>query len=149
MTKTQRQDLLKNLILEHEFDTQNDLVDFLNKKGLKVTQATISRDIKELGVVKVKGTIKKFKYTIIQNTENFILYNNTIKDIVTAQNIVVVKTLEGTANSVCIVIDKSQINGILGTVAGDDTIIIVTPNNEEANQVAKSIKRIVKWFLKL
>ena len=149
MTKSQRQDLLKNLILEHEFDTQNDLVDFLNKKGLKVTQATISRDIKELGVVKVKGTIKKFKYTIIQNTENFILYNNTIKDIVTAQNIVVVKTLEGTANSVCIVIDKSQINGILGTVAGDDTIIIVTPNNEEANQVAKSIKRIVKWFLKL
>lgn len=144
MTKTQRQDLLKNLILEHEFDTQNDLVDFLNKKGLKVTQATISRDIKELGVVKVKGTIKKFKYTIIQNTENFILYNNTIKDIVTAQNIVVVKTLEGTANSVCIVIDKSQINGILGTVAGDDTIIIVTPNNEEANQVAKDIKRIVK-----
>ena len=144
MTKSQRQDLLKNLILEHEFDTQNDLVDFLNKKGLKVTQATISRDIKELGVVKVKGTIKKFKYTIIQNTENFILYNNTIKDIVTAQNIVVVKTLEGTANSVCIVIDKSQINGILGTVAGDDTIIIVTPNNEEANQVAKSIKRIVK-----
>ena len=58
MTKKERQQVLKSLILEHEFDTQNDLVDFLNKKGLNVTQATVSRDIKELGIIKVKSNNK-------------------------------------------------------------------------------------------
>ena len=144
MTKKERQQVLKSLILEHEFDTQNDLVDFLNKKGLNVTQATVSRDIKELGIIKVKSN-NKYKYSIIEkNNSTHKNYTGIVLDIVCAQNIVVVKTSVGSANSICIVIDKAQIDGIIGTVAGDDTIFIVAPNNEKAISVSQELKRILK-----
>ena len=142
MTKKQRQEILKSLILELEFDTQNDLVDYLNSQGLNVTQATVSRDIKELGIVKIKSN-KKYKYSIIEKNspKNYV---GDVLEIVPAQNIIVVKTSVGTANSVCINIDKAHIEGIVGTVAGDDTIIIVTANNEKALQVTQELKGILK-----
>jgi len=144
MNKTERQKLLKELIIDHEFDTQNDLVDYLNERGLLVTQATISRDIKELGIIKIKGQ-NKYKYSFIDDSLNQNnLYNGTVLDINFAQNIVVVKTSVGAANSICIIIDNRLIDGVLGSVAGDDTIIIVTQNQEKAQCVVEELKRIFK-----
>ena len=140
MTKKERQTKLKSYILEHEFDTQNDLVDFLNQKGLNVTQATVSRDIKELGIVKVKNK-DKYRYTLIEkNLENTNGFSGVVLEVITAQNLIVVKTSVGAASSVCIFIDNAQIKGVVGTVAGDDTIIIVTQSNEEAEKNSKRQK---------
>ncbi len=144
MTKKERQTKLKSYILEHEFDTQNDLVDFLNQKGLNVTQATVSRDIKELGIVKVKNK-DKYRYTLIEkNLENTNGFSGVVLEVITAQNLIVVKTSVGAASSVCIFIDNAQIKGVVGTVAGDDTIIIVTQSNEEAVCVSQELKRVLK-----
>ncbi len=144
MTKLERQNLLKDLILEHEFKNQDDLVEYLNQKGLMVTQATVSRDIKELGIVKVKSN-KKYKYTLIENSTNVVKsYSGIVLSIQEAQNLVVIKTSVGSASSVCIFIDESKIEGIIGTVAGDDTIFVATLNNEVAKSVTKELKRILK-----
>ncbi len=146
MTKAERQNLIKNIISEFEFDTQNDLVDYLNGQGLSVTQATVSRDIKEIGIIKVKGKQKKYKYTFSakNNTQNLKLYSGIIKSVINAQNLIVIKTSEGGAGSVASFLDKSDINGVLGTIAGDDTILVVTPDNSQANSVCLELQRILK-----
>lgn len=146
MTKAKRQELIKNLIKEFEFDTQNDLVDYLNSQGLAVTQATVSRDIKSMGILKVKGKQKKFKYTLddVQSQKINKIYSDVVKNIVSAQNLIVVNTNEGTASSVATFIDKNNISGILGTIAGDDTILIVTADNNEALRLTNELYRILK-----
>ena len=146
MTKAERQSLIKNLIQEFEFDTQNDLVDYLNGQGLAVTQATVSRDIKEIGIIKVKGKQKKYRYTLSHKNEkqNLKLYSGIILSIVYAQNLIVIKTTEGGANSVASFLDKNNINGILGTIAGDDTILVVTAGNLDAQRITDELKGILK-----
>lgn len=146
MTKAQRQELIKNLIKEFEFDTQNDLVDYLNSQGLAVTQATVSRDIKAMGILKVKGKVKKFKYALddIRAQKIQKIYSNIVKKIITAQNLIVITTSEGSAGSVATFIDKSNIEGVLGTIAGDDTILIVTADNNEALRLRNELSEILK-----
>ena len=146
MTKEERQNLIKNIISKIEFDTQNDLVDYLNSQGLAVTQATVSRDIKEIGIKKVKGKQKKFRYIFVENqniSQNLKLYSGIINNIVVAQNLIVIKTTEGGASSVASFLDKSQLGGVLGTIAGDDTILVVTPSETEAINVKEQLQRIL------
>jgi len=146
MIKEERQSLIKNIISKIEFDTQNDLVDYLNSQGLAVTQATVSRDIKEIGIKKVKGKQKKFRYIFVENqniSQNLKLYSGIINNIVVAQNLIVIKTTEGGASSVASFLDKSQLGGVLGTIAGDDTILVVTPSETEAISVKEQLQRIL------
>ncbi len=146
MTKAERQDLIKSIIAEFEFDTQNDLVDYLNGQGLKVTQATVSRDIKEIGIIKVKGKQKKYRYTNSNKedgSQSLKLYSEIIKSVISAQNLIVIKTSEGGAGSVASFLDKSNIAGVLGTIAGDDTILVVTPSDKEAVIVKEQLQRIL------
>ena len=144
MKKSERQEILLKIIEENEFDTQNDLVDKLNLLGLNVTQATISRDIKDLNIVKTSGKQKEYRYAV--NFENSVennVYKNAVVSIRLAQNLIVIKTHEGNANAVASFIDKQLIDGVLGTLAGDDNLLIVAENNETAGSVKQKLDEIL------
>ncbi len=138
--KKGRQEKILELITKYEIETQDDLMDMLMIEGYKVTQATVSRDIRDLDLVKVAAAGGTYKYVVSHisksGTGGVSLLRNPIVDTVTgitcAQNIIVVKTTPGMAQAVATFIDRMPDSGILGCVAGDDTIMIVTPDNDSA-----------------
>lgn len=145
MNKRLRQKMILDIIESIETETQEDLAQELQKKGILVTQATLSRDIRELNLIKTAGKYKKHKYASISENEHadkkFLnVFLNCVTDIESAQNIVVVKTLNGNGNSAGIVVDNMNMTEIVGSVAGDDTLLIVTKSNEDAERVTKKLK---------
>ncbi len=148
MTKKDRLKFILKLIEEKEIGTQEELTDELNENGFGVSQATVSRDINELALVKVEALGKRVKYakpvsTISEIPQNLIdIFRHVTESIVAANNLIVIKTLTGNANSVAMVIDKLHIPEVLGTVAGDDTLLIVAKNNFDAEKIVKSLKKI-------
>ncbi len=145
MGKNARQKKLVEIINSMEIDTQEELARILNENNFNVTQATVSRDIKELNIIKVSGNVRKYKYAIIQRNEQndmeklINLFKGAVVSVTVAQNLVVIKTLVGNGLSCGTTIDKMKIPEIVGCVGGDDTIIIVTKNNEDALTVEKTI----------
>lgn len=145
MNKRLRQKMILDIIESIETETQEDLAQELQKKGILVTQATLSRDIRELNLIKTAGKYKKHKYANRSENEHadkkFLnVFLNCVTDIESAQNIVVVKTLNGNGNSAGIVVDNMNMTEIVGSVAGDDTLLIVTKSNEDAERVTKKLK---------
>ena len=143
MSSKTRQQILLDIVTLHEIDKQEDLVSILHEYGIDVTQATISRDIKQLGLVKVAGSTKKYRYTQVQFREKGLKnkYDNIFKECVlglqSAGNILVIKTVSGAANSAGAYIDNLMIPTILGTIAGDDTIICVATTEKDAQDALK------------
>lgn len=131
-----RQEKILELIKNHEIDTQERLVAKLKDAGFDVTQATVSRDIKELQLIKRPGPSGRSCYA--QNTskdspvnERFSkILKETILSIQAAENIIVIKTLSGCANAAAEAIDTSGIDEIVGSLAGDNTIFMVTESKE-------------------
>lgn len=148
--KKGRQEKILELISKNNIETQDDLIAHLVKEGYKVTQATISRDIRDLNLVKVAGIDGTYKYVVSQvsnsNAEqNGLLVRSvmdTVRSVVCAQNIVVLKTVAGMAQAVAITVDHMPEENILGCVAGDDTIIVVTRDTESAVTVAQKIEKL-------
>ena len=144
--KTQRQQTILQLISEHEIETQDELISMLKADGYKVTQATISRDIRELKISKVLGAGGKYHYAIHGNSEPIHktafknAYTSAIISIESVGNIIVVKTHPGLAQAVAAGIDAMHINGILGCVAGDDTIITVARDADIASEEIYRLK---------
>ena len=149
MNKTVRQDKIIEIISNKEVETQEELVSILNDQNFNVTQATVSRDIKELGLIKVVGKNKKHAYACahkIDDTQEirlFHLFKNCVVSIDVAKNIVVVKTLGGNGNSAGVMIDKLKLEQIVGSVAGDDTVIIVTRTDEDAFAVSERLNELL------
>ena len=149
MEKTSRQDKIIELIELYEVDTQAELADLLNGVGYDVTQATVSRDIKELGLIKVSGREKKFRYAVNRaddrNTDNknLTLFKNCVLSVDNANNLIVVKTLSGHGNSAGIIIDDMKLPDILGSIAGDDTILIVAKSETSALAVVEKLRKIL------
>ncbi len=146
MGKNARQEKLLEIINTYEIDTQEELAKILNENNFNVTQATVSRDIKDLNLIKVSGKTKKYKYAVIQQNEQrdiykmFNLFKVSVLSVTSAQNIVVVKTLMGNGLSAATAIDKMKIPEVLGCIGGDDTIIIVTKSNEDAISVEQKLR---------
>lgn len=132
-----RQNKILDIINTHEVETQERLVTLLRKSGYKVTQATISRDIKELQLVKTLSSSGKYKYTvgtIIDQpiSDRYIkIFKETIQTVACSGNIIVVKTLSGCANAAAEAIDTLNIPNVVGSIAGDNTIFLVV--NDPAN----------------
>ena len=149
MSKTVRQNKIIELISTKEVETQEELVALLNGLNFNVTQATVSRDIKELGLIKVAGKVKKHAYayeqkiTDLQEVKLMHLFKNCVVSIEVAKNIVVVKTLGGNGNSAGVMIDRLKLEQIVGSVAGDDTVIIVTRSDEDAHFVSKRLNELL------
>ncbi len=156
--KSQRQSKILELINKYEIETQEELTQYLAKEGFNATQATVSRDIKELRLVKVSGTKqsgKQTKYKYATNSVNAEIdarlgskFRNILSEAVIkiscAGYIVVLKTYAGMAQAAAAAIDALDVPTLVGSVAGDDTIIIVmtTPNDAEdfMKKLSKSIK---------
>lgn len=137
------------LIKEHDFETQEELVKKLNEKGFVATQATISRDIKELKLTKVateKGTVR---YMVIHGQKNGAdeKYLRTLRDAVVsvdiAGNLLVVKTESGMAMAAAAALDDLDWKDIVGCIAGDNTIFLAIKTPQAAEQVMNSLKKII------
>ena len=141
-----RQNAIIEIITNYEIEKQEELVDKLNELGYPSTQATVSRDIKQLGLVKMHGTKKKFKYTQVKYTTDGIsvkfgnLFKESVLSIQTAGNMIVIRTVAGGANSAAAFLDKQEFEQILGTIAGDDCIFAVASSPDAATEISRTLK---------
>lgn len=146
MKNHERQKRILELIKEKKIDTQGEIADILNAEGFAVAQATISRDIKELGLIKAPSPKGKLSYVQAQNSENHFasklmpLFKDAITDIKSSENMIVVKTISGFAAVVCEAIDMLDIKHILGTISGENTIFIVIDGKNNAEITVKQLK---------
>lgn len=142
--KNSRQQKILELIEKYDLDTQDALLVKLREEGFAVTQTTISRDIKSLSLVKGVAENGTYKYVAPEKKENAPVINSSITDSVisvdTACNIVVVKTFSGMANAIAVCIDAMNYDSIVGSVAGDDTILLVLKSNELADKLSLTLK---------
>ena len=147
--KTKRQSKILELIQKYEIETQEELSTYLEKEGYAATQATISRDIRELKLTKIPMNSGKQKYAVLteakeQMTEKFVrVLRDGFISMDMAQNILVIKTVSGMASAVCAAIDAMQIPGIVGSIAGDDTIMCAVRTVEETSDIMASLRKII------
>ncbi|HLR62452.1 MAG TPA: transcriptional regulator ArgR [Lentibacillus sp.] len=131
MSKIQRHIKIRELITENEIDTQDELVDELKSRGYNVTQATVSRDIKELHLVKVPSSSGHYKYSLPadQRFNPLEKLKRLIRDafvkIEHTSHFIVLKTLPGNAHAIGVLIDNLEWDEIMGTICGDDTCLII------------------------
>lgn len=149
--KFQRQARILELIQSQEIETQEELSNQLRELGYNTTQATVSRDIKELHLVKVMSAVTgKYRYTAV-NTEmenSFStrlrnIFRECVTDIDSAQNMVVIKTLPGLGQAAAMAIDALRDKSVVGTLGGDDTVFVVMRNEESAKQFCISAEEML------
>lgn len=150
MLKTERHKEILRLIENREIETQEELCKALNDESFVVTQATVSRDIRDLRLFKVAGVEKKYRYASLTKTEGGVsekmrnLFKTCVLKIEAAQNLIVVKTMTGNGANAGAVVDKFNIQGIVGSVAGDDTLLVICHDNATANDVAARLSDLLK-----
>lgn len=137
-------------IIEHrEIETQEDLAHNLKDSGFNVTQATVSRDIKELRLIKVLTKEGRYKYATIKQQESVItdrfmkLFKDSVLNIDYAGNIVVVKTLVGAANAAAAAIDALDLKEVVGSIAGDDTIFLVVKDQTSIDKLIATFNQMI------
>ena len=147
MSKQRRQQALLELISEYEIDTQEELTRRLQALGFETTQATVSRDIRELKLEKVSYGSGKHRYaaSLEPDTGTHASYQHVmascILSIEAAQNIIVVKTVSGMAMAVGAAIDNLSVEGIMGGIAGDDTLFLAIKDGQQAEHIIGEIKK--------
>ncbi len=148
--KTKRQSKILELIRKKDIETQEELLAHLIKDGYAVTQATVSRDIREMKLTKVSVNGGKQKYTALNDSPEDMSekYVRVLRDgfisMDIAQNILVIKTVSGMAGAVCASLDAMNIHEIVGSIAGDDTIMCAIRTAEDAVAIMKRLRKIVE-----
>ncbi len=148
--KSVRQVAILDIIEKQSIETQEELAEALRARGIQVTQATVSRDIKELRLLKVLSANGTYKYATADKAENgmndrFIrMLAESLLSVACSNNLVVVKTLSGSANMAAEALDSMHWPEILGSLAGDNTILLVARTNEDAPAVAERIRDMMK-----
>ena len=146
--KNARQQKILELVEKYDIDTQETLINRLSEAGYNVTQTTVSRDIRHLNLVKGVTSKGAYKYVVpsVDRSNNVLVPNSAITDSVVkieaAGNIVVVKTFSGMANAIAVCIDSIRHDDIVGSVAGDDTILLVIKDNEAAEMLTYDLRKI-------
>lgn len=146
--KKGRQEKILELISSRDVETQDELMELLGQEGYNVTQATVSRDIRALDLVKVAVPEGKYKYVASHVSQSSIglpagfLGGHGISSVRCAKNIVVVKTTPGMAQAVALSVDRMSDDAVLGCVAGDDTIMIVIQSDELAAEMCEKLKQM-------
>lgn len=146
--KLERHSKIVELIGKYQIGTQEELAEYLNREGYNVTQATVSRDIRELRLSKVPGENGKQHYVVLQNQENFNdKYIRILKDgflnMDMAQNILVIKTVSGMAMAVAAALDELHLHEIVGCVAGDNTIMCAVRSVDDTIIVMDKLKKLI------
>lgn len=145
MLRSVRHTKILEIISHKEIETQEELCAELNAMNYVVTQATISRDIRDLHLFKVAGIEKKYRYAYINDGESEIspkmksLFRDCVVGVSAAQNLVVVKTLTGNGANAGAVVDKLNYDEVVGSVAGDDTLLVVCKDIDAASAVVEKI----------
>ena len=143
--KTARQGIILEIIASRDIETQNQLMEALSERGVKSTQATLSRDIKELRLVKELSTSGRYRYAQPAHDESA-GHNEIFKEGVvscdTAMNLIVLKTLPGLASAASSAMDGMEMSALVGTVAGDDTVFIAMKDVRSAEQFCEEIKKL-------
>lgn len=148
--KTVRQVAILDIIEKQEIETQEELASALNARGIRVTQATVSRDIKELRLLKVLTPSGKYKYATGDQADNnltdrFIrMLAESLLSVSSANNLIVVKTLSGSANVAAEALDSMHWPEVLWTLAGDNTVLLIIRSNEETITVTSRIREMMK-----
>lgn len=148
-TKVQRQGLIARLVAENEVTNQPQLLDLLAEAGVEATQATVSRDLDDLGAVKVRGASGATVYAIPEFAPDRIapadqlrrVMGEWVAEVASSGNIVVLRTPPGCAHVVASALDRSRVDGLLGTVAGDDTLLCVSATTDGAS-LADELRRL-------
>ena len=150
MLRSARHAKILEIISRKEIETQEELCAELNAMNLVVTQATISRDIRDLHLFKIAGIEKKYRYAYIKDGESEIspkmkgLFRDCVVSVKTAKNLVVIKTLTGNGANAGAIVDKLNYAEVVGSVAGDDTLLVVCADNESAEVVVNKILEFIK-----
>ncbi|MGI6161344.1 MAG: arginine repressor [Christensenellales bacterium] len=148
--KTARHTRILELVQKADIETQDELADILRRDGFQVTQATISRDIKELRLVKVLSSSGVYKYATVHKAESGLMdrfirmFSESVLSMASAGNLVVLKTISGSANVAAEAVDAMKWPEIVGTIAGDNTIFVAVSKPEYVNEVISKFKGIMK-----
>lgn len=139
--KNQRHEIILEIIAEKTVATQGLLIELLEKRGIKATQATLSRDIQELNLLKQRDENGVYRYTLpaAAVTEKS-LFEETVLSVDYAMNTIVLKCRAGMAQGTCASIDSVHHEGIVGTIAGDDTIFILVRSEADAKRLSKKFR---------
>ncbi|MBQ6930147.1 MAG: arginine repressor [Oscillospiraceae bacterium] len=150
--KKNRHKKILSLIQEYNIDRQEVLLEYLNNSGFAVTQATVSRDIKELNLVKIVSSTGEYKYaqnTIVEDTKATFnrfdyIFSESIKSVDYALNTVVIKCHTAMAQAACEVFDSLKWDGVVGTIAGENTIFILMRTEDMAHKLNDKLKQYIK-----
>ena len=148
--KNIRHNLILEIIEAKDVETQEELAEELKLRGVKVTQATVSRDIKELRLLKVLSSTGRYKYATVEYAERgmnerFIrILSESVLTIESANNIIVIKTLAASANAAGEAIDSMKWPEVLGTIAGDNTLMVIVRSNEAVETVLGRFSTLLK-----
>lgn len=147
--KAKRHNKILDIVENYDIETQEELISKLKTEGFDVTQATVSRDIRELKLLKQMSDMGTYKYVIPKagTTDDSHVYSRalagSVKSVDFSMNDIVIKTYPGLANAVAAAVDGMHEKDLLGCVAGDDSIIIVARNTEAAEEISAKIRRYV------
>ncbi|HBP38097.1 MAG TPA: arginine repressor [Clostridiales bacterium] len=148
-SKSERQSRLLQLIRERDIGIQEELVAGLNSAGLEVTQATISRDIKELGILKVTAGNGQQKYVPMERSGEVAsgrlmkVFAEAVVHVNQAMNLVIIKSLPGMAQACASALDSMRLPEVAGSIAGDDTVFVATRNIGDAEALSRNLNQIV------
>ena len=148
--KESRHQKILDIIQNEEVYTQEGILERLRAAGFEVTQATVSRDIKKLNLIKVLTPNGKYRYTChtdpstqTDSVKFHSVFAEAVKSVACAMNIVVIKCHVGFANAACAALDTMNLDGIVGTIAGDDTIFALMRSQSQAEYVVKTIQELL------
>ena len=148
--KSARHSLILEIIEEKDIETQEELAEELKRRGMKVTQATVSRDIKELRLLKVLADHGGYKYATVERAEKgmndrFVrILSECVISAESVNNLIVVKTLSASANAACEAIDSMKWSEVLGTIAGDNTLLVITRSEEVVESMMARFNALIK-----
>ena len=149
--KARRQAEILTIIRDYDIETQDQLLEKLREKGMKSTQATISRDIKELHLVKELTGRGAYKYAVSQKNTSLnvagrlnTIFRESVTSFDSAQNIVVLKSMPGLASAACSAIDGMHLPNVVGSLAGDDTSILIMRTTRDAEELCAEITKMLE-----
>ena len=148
--KNNRQSLILEIISKETIETQEQLLEHLRQRGVNSTQATISRDIKQLHLVKEPAGQGAYKYAVSAGRAKLnvadklrTIFHESITSVESAQNMVVIKTLSGLAGGACEALDHMEVAGMVGTLAGENTVFVVLKDNASAETFCQEIREML------
>ncbi len=148
--KNARQEKILRIISSESIETQNQLMEALERHGIKSTQATLSRDIRDMKLIKLQTSKGTYRYAVPGPEGGSDIdmrlrkvFKESVLSCAKAQNLVVIKTLSGMANAACAALDAMEIPGLVGSIAGDDTVFLAMRDISDADAFIEEIKSII------